>query len=59
MIKWSKDILRRYREAKQVETGRIRQLIAEHSDEIYHDPDTHVGGNPQGDITIAEFFDYR
>src|ERR1700756_4315880 len=27
--------------------------------EIFDDPATPVGGNPQGDVTIVEFFDYR
>ncbi len=27
--------------------------------EIFHDPDSPVGGNPEGDVTIVEFFDYQ
>ena len=27
--------------------------------EIFDDPATPVGGNPRGDVTIVEFFDYR
>jgi protein-disulfide isomerase len=27
--------------------------------EVFDDPATPVGGNPQGDVTIVEFFDYR
>ncbi|MBM3554255.1 MAG: DsbA family protein [Alphaproteobacteria bacterium] len=27
--------------------------------ELYDDPDSVVGGNPKGDITLVEFFDYR
>jgi protein-disulfide isomerase len=27
--------------------------------EIFEDPATPVGGNPQGDVSIVEFFDYR
>ena len=27
--------------------------------EIFDDPATPVGGNPQGDVTVVEFFDYR
>ena len=34
-------------------------VIAARRDEIYNDPDAHVSGNPQGDITIVEFFDYN
>jgi protein-disulfide isomerase len=28
-------------------------------DDIFKDPTSPVGGNPQGDVAIAEFFDYR
>lgn len=28
-------------------------------DDVLHDPDQPVLGNPQGDLTIAEFFDYQ
>src|SRR5689334_18578790 len=28
-------------------------------DEVFHDPDAPVLGNPQGDVTIVEFFDYQ
>src|ERR1700740_3242330 len=27
--------------------------------EVFDDPGSPVGGNPQGDVTIVEFFDYR
>jgi len=27
--------------------------------ELVNDPDTPVGGNPKGDVTLVEFFDYR
>lgn len=33
-------------------------LIAKRT-ELLNDPDTPVGGNPKGDVTIVEFFDYR
>ncbi|TCR79582.1 DsbA family protein [Rhizobium sp. BK376] len=28
-------------------------------DEVFHDPDAPVLGNPKGDVTIVEFFDYQ
>lgn len=34
-------------------------VIAARRDEIYNDPEAPVGGNPQGDVTIVEFFDYN
>jgi protein-disulfide isomerase len=36
-----------------------KQAIATHRDELLHDASTPVGGNPTGDVTIVEFFDYR
>jgi protein-disulfide isomerase len=36
-----------------------RQAIAEHRDDLLHDASAPVGGNPAGDVTIVEFFDYR
>ena len=33
-------------------------LVARHK-EIFDDPETPVGGNPKGDVTLVEFFDYR
>ena len=34
-------------------------LLAANADEIYNDGVSYVGGNPDGDITIVEFSDYR
>lgn len=36
-----------------------RRVIAERAAEIFDDPAAPVGGNPQGDVTLVEFFDYR
>ncbi len=54
-------------EAIQIIQGRQRQAAAERqqrvmeerSDEIYSDPGSPVGGNPIGDVTVVEFFDYQ
>jgi protein-disulfide isomerase len=35
-----------------------RQALAAHRRELIDDPATPVGGNPDGDVTIVEFFDY-
>jgi protein-disulfide isomerase len=35
------------------------KVLADRRSEIFNDPATPVGGNPQGDVTIVEFFDYR
>jgi len=34
-------------------------LLQVNAEEIYNDPTSYVGGNPDGDITIVEFLDYR
>src|SRR5262249_33401994 len=33
--------------------------IANHADQLFRDPDTPVGGNPDGDVSMVEFFDYN
>ena len=34
-------------------------VLSDRQSEIFDDPATPVGGNPHGDVTIVEFFDYR
>lgn len=36
-----------------------KQVLAAHRDELFADPYSPVLGNPDGDVTIVEFFDYR
>jgi protein-disulfide isomerase len=36
-----------------------KKALAERKDEIFNDPDSPVVGNPKGDVTLVEFFDYR
>jgi len=38
---------------------RARELVSAHRAAIYEDPKAPVLGNPEGDVTIVEFFDYR
>jgi len=35
------------------------ELLAIHGDTIFSSPDDWVGGNPEGDVTLVEFIDYR
>jgi protein-disulfide isomerase len=37
----------------------VKQTIAARSDEIFRDPSSPVGGNPNGDVVLVEFFDYN
>ncbi len=36
-----------------------KAVIATDHDKIYSSPDAPVGGNPKGDVTVVEFFDYQ
>jgi protein-disulfide isomerase len=36
-----------------------KQAIAQRKAELISDPGTPIGGNPEGDVTIVEFFDYH
>ena len=43
----------------EAQKARIAQTIASYQNELLHDPDSPVSGNPSGDVTVIEFFDYR
>jgi protein-disulfide isomerase len=45
--------------AKEAEEAETRAQIVKHQDELLRDAKSPVGGNPAGDVTIVEFFDYR
>lgn len=36
-----------------------KKAMADRKKDIFEDPNTPVGGNPKGDVTLVEFFDYR
>ncbi|MGH6660227.1 MAG: thioredoxin domain-containing protein, partial [Rhodospirillales bacterium] len=44
---------------KQESNERLKVNMVAKRAELLNDPDTPVGGNPKGDVTIVEFFDYR
>lgn len=46
------------REAAQQEQA-DQQLVAAHQSALWNDGYSWVGGNPEGDITVVEFLDYR
>jgi protein-disulfide isomerase len=48
-------------EAKHEAAQRERQKVAlaGRQDELFHDPASPVSGNPKGEITLVEFYDYR
>src|SRR5213592_3828434 len=37
----------------------VQAVLKARADEVFHDPDSPVGGNPNGNITLVEFFDYN
>jgi protein-disulfide isomerase len=39
--------------------AKASQAVAQHRREVFDDATTPVGGNPQGDVALVEFFDYR
>jgi len=38
---------------------RAKQTLAASKDLLLNNPDDPIGGNPEGDVTVVEFFDYR
>lgn len=46
------------REAAQ-QAGEDVELVKANADALYNDPNSWIGGNPEGDITLVEFVDYR
>jgi len=42
-----------------VEQESAQQALADRAAELYDDPETPFAGNPDGDVVIVEFFDYR
>ncbi len=44
---------------REAEKQRDRELVKAHGEALLRDPGSPVGGNPRGDVTVVEFFDYR
>lgn len=43
----------------QAEQANDKQLVIDHKADLFADKASWVGGNPDGDITVVEFMDYR
>jgi protein-disulfide isomerase len=43
----------------QAAADRDQQVLSDNADFLFNDPGSWVGGNPDGDITVVEFMDYR
>src|SRR5918994_1127804 len=44
---------------RAAEAENLKRTIAERREELLNDPAAPVGGNPAGDVTLVEFFDYN
>ena len=44
---------------RAAEAENFKRAIVERTEEILNDPAAPVGGNPAGDVTLVEFFDYN
>ena len=44
---------------ESVQAERQKQALAESADEVFRSPADFVAGNPDGDVTVVEFFDYN
>jgi protein-disulfide isomerase len=56
IVEAMQNLERRQREAEQTEA---QAALTAHRDELLNSPESPVGGNPQGDVTMVEFFDYN
>ena len=54
------DAIERLREKQRMAEEQLaQQSLASNHDAVFNDPAAPVGGNPEGDVTVVEFFDYR
>ena len=44
---------------QEEEKQRVTAALATRQNDLLHDPSSPVSGNPKGDVTVVEFFDYR
>ncbi len=55
-----RDAIEALREKQRLEAEEeARKALVDRTKEIFEDPDAPVLGNPQGDVALVEFFDYR
>ncbi len=47
------------RQRQEAEAQRQREALVAEAETLTNDPDAPVMGNPEGDVTLVEFFDYR
>jgi protein-disulfide isomerase len=42
-----------------IQAERLKMALKENANEIFHRPGAPIAGNPKGDVTVVEFFDYN
>ncbi|MBI3025852.1 MAG: DsbA family protein [Candidatus Tectomicrobia bacterium] len=47
------------RKRENAQAAAAQTALAQYQVQLYNDSEAPVGGNPRGDVTIVEFFDYR
>lgn len=52
-------IRRMQQKEERAKEEQIMGFLGSNSDHIRNDPNSYVAGNPDGDVTLVEFFDYR
>lgn len=45
--------------AEETELAEVQAVVRLLADHVFRDPDSPVGGNPEGDVSLVEFFDYN
>lgn len=55
IVKAAQEVQRR---AEKEDSEKGRETITKNKKELFNDPDSPTAGNPKGDVTIVEFFDY-
>jgi protein-disulfide isomerase len=54
------DAIKQYQAKRDADqAAAAKKNLISMKDEIFHDPTSPVGGNPAGDVSVVEFFDYR
>ena len=44
---------------EKIQAERLKAALAASAKKLFHDPNAPVAGNPKGDVTVVEFFDYN
>jgi protein-disulfide isomerase len=44
---------------EQIQAERLKVALAAHAETLFRDPNAPIAGDPKGDVTVVEFFDYN